>query len=366
MSKVKIKPLSNPALIKLLQHLWMGKRQFLVFVTLVLSISHITLYAQSDEAFEIWLDELREEASKQGISDATIATAFQEITPPVQRIIENDRSQPEVVQTYGSYLDARVSEWKEDNGQVRMDTHEELLNSISNQFGVQARFIVSIWGMETNYGTFPIREPIFNVLATLAYDNRRAELFRAQFFAALTMLDSGFPPYEQMKSSWAGAMGQTQFIPESYLRYAVDFDQDGRKDIWNTDADVFASIANYFKALGWRDDQTWGRKVLLPSNGENTLPARQSDGLEPDQYCKKYSSLGVWRDLQEWQKLGVRRADGSDLPTRSMPAALVIADSGDDEAFIVYRNFCSIMGYNPSFKYALSIGLLSDLLEIED
>jgi len=176
------------------------------------------------------------------------------------------------------------------------------------------------------------------------------------------MLDSGFPTYDMMKSSWAGAMGQTQFLPENYLTYAVDYDGDGKRDIWETEADVFASIANYIKARGWRNDQTWGRPVKLPPGGEDTLRAPASEGQTPDRFCSRYSSLGAWRDLQEWQELGVRRPDGSDLPTRSIPAALVFADSGDDEAFIVYRNFCSIMSYNPAFKYALSIGLLSDLV----
>ncbi len=125
---------------------------------------------------------------------------------------------------------------------------------------------------------------------------------------------------------------------------------------------MFVSIAKYFKARNWNDDQTWGRKVSLPAGAEEELVGAQSEGLTPDQYCKRYESLGIWRDLQDWQKLGVRRADGSDLPTRSIPAALVLADRGDREGYLVYRNFCSIMSYNPAFKYALSIGLMSDLL----
>lgn len=320
--------------------------------------------AQTDDAdFNNWLGELRQEAADKGISEATLAQAFANITPPVKRVIERDRSQPERVQTYDDYLTARVTDWKKETGSQLMAQHQDVLSEISKRYGVQARFIVGIWGMETNFGTYPIKEPMFNVLATLAFDNRRAAFFRAQFLAGLEILDSGFPGIEKMNSSWAGAMGQSQFIPESYLQYAVDYDEDGRKDIWDTEADVFASIANYFKARNWQDDQTWGRPVLLPKQGEENLVGAQSDGLSPDQYCKRYNSLGIWRDLQDWQALGIRAADGSDLPSRSIPAALVLADKGDDEAYLVYRNFCSIMSYNPAFKYALSIGLLADQLQ---
>ena len=330
--------------------------------TLLLCAFFLPATAQEERNFDSWLAELRQEALDSGISEASVELAFSEITPPVQRIISNDRAQPERVQTYEEYLSARVSEWKIRNGQSRMTEHSEVLADIAEQYGVQARFIVAFWGMETNFGTYPISEPIFNALATLAFDNRRAAFFRKQFMAALSMLDSGFPTYEMMKSSWAGAMGQSQFIPESYLTYAVDHDGDGKRDIWETEADVFASIANYLKARGWRDDQTWGRRVKLPPGGEDSLRGDRADGLTVDRYCRSYGSLGIWRDLQDWQALGVRRPDGSDLPSRSIPAALVFADPGDDEAFIVYRNFCSIMSYNPAFKYALSIGLLSDLV----
>jgi membrane-bound lytic murein transglycosylase B len=197
----------------------------------------------------------------------------------------------------------------------------------------------------------------------LAYDGRRSDFFRAELLKALQIIDAGHISLAQMEGSWAGAMGQSQFMPDSYLEYAVDFDQDGRADIWTSEADVFASIANYFKARSWQDDQTWGRKVRLPADGEAALAGRQGDGLTPDQTCKRYDSLGIWRDLQDWQAKGVRKPDGSALPTRSIPAALVLADTGDDEAYLVYRNFCSIMSYNPAFKYALSIGLLSDMLD---
>jgi membrane-bound lytic murein transglycosylase B len=331
------------------------------FLITAIFVYPIPLSAQERD-FDAWLAELRQEALDRGISAESVELAFSEITPPVQRIISSDRAQPERVQTYAEYLGARVSDWKIENGRKRMIEHADLLKEVGEHYGVQPRFIVAFWGMETNFGTYPIPEPLFNVLVTLSFDNRRASFFRAQFFAALEMLESGFPPYEQMKSSWAGAMGQSQFIPESYLQYAVDYDGDGNRDIWNSEADVFASIANYIKARGWRDDLTWGRPVALPPGGESRLRENESATMTAPGNCSRYSSLGVWRDLQQWQALGVRQADGSDLPGRSIPAALVYGDAGDDEAYLVYGNFCGIMAYNPALKYALSIGLLSDLI----
>lgn len=322
-----------------------------------------SIFSQSSKPFDQWLSNLRSEAQSLGVRAETIELAFSEITPPVQRIIENDRSQPEIVQTFDDYLTRRVSNWKIENGRDQIQRHTNLLGEISKEFGVQSRFIVSIWGMETNFGTFPVSESAFNVLATLSFDNRRSEFFRAQFMAAVEMLDSGFPQYEQMKSSWAGAMGQPQFIPTSYLRYAVDFDGDGLRDIWNTEADIFASIANYLKANGWSDDHTWGRPVQIPIDRERSLLESGESEISPPTLCSRYRSLSVWRDLQEWQALGVRRADGTNLPSRSIPASLVLADEGDGEAYIVYSNFCVLMSYNPALKYALSIGLLSDLFD---
>lgn len=337
------------------------KRWFTAILLIAISFC-VTLVTAQERDFNSWLEVLKQEAIDNGISAATIELAFSEITPPVQRIISNDRAQPERVQTFEDYLTARVSDWKIDNGKRRMENYDDLLTEVGAKYGVQPRFIVAFWGMETNFGTYPIKEPLFNVLATLAFDNRRADFFRAQFLAALEMLDSGFPSYEQMTSSWAGAMGQSQFIPQSYLRYAVDHDGDGKRDIWNTEADVFASIANYIKARGWRDDLTWGRPVQIPPGSEERLQSDSTGVVAAPQNCSRYRSIGIWRDLQQWQELGVRRADGTDLPSRSVAAALVYGDRGNDEAYIVYANFCGIMAYNPALKYALSIGLLSDLI----
>ena len=342
-------------------HLKTGIAVVLIFASIAFQ-DHT--FAQQDDTrrFENWLDALRQEAVERGHYGENLRLAFSEIKAPVRQVITNDRNQAEFVQTYADYLDSRVSSWKQIRGREMMHAHGSLLREIAVAYGVQPRFIVAIWGMETNFGTYPIKEPLFSVLATLAYDDRRADFFRAQFFDALKILDSGFPPYAKLKSSMAGAMGQSQFIPENYLRFAVDHDGDGKRDIWDTEADVFASIANYLAAYGWRADETWGRTVRIPAALEAGLLAGLGNDVEPVQHCRRYRDLNVWKDLQAWQDLGVRRMDGSDLPVRSIPAALVTADPGDREGYLVYRNFCSIMSFNPAFKYALSIGLLADLI----
>lgn len=323
-------------------------------------LSAVTAVAQEAVPFDDWLAELKQEALDRGFSPATVEQAFSEIVAPEPRIVSNDRNQPERVQTFQDYIDARVSDWRTRNGRQRLESHGPLLGEVATEHGVQTRFILAIWGMETNFGTYPISENVFTALATLAYDRRRAEFFRKQFFAALEILDGGFPSYEKMKSSWAGAMGQSQFLPSSYLDYAVDQDGDGRIDIWDSEADVFGSIANYLAVHGWDDSMTWGRRVRLPAGEEASLLADQANTVAPPAHCRRYSRIGPWRDLQDWQAMGLRRSDGSDLPARSLPAALLLADPEDGEGYLVYGNFCGIMAFNPAEKYALSIGLLSD------
>jgi len=320
------------------------------------------LPAEDDVAFQAWLAEVRTEAVDRGISEATLDDVLGNIKLIV-RVITKDRNQPEIKQPYGHYLKSRVSPWRKDKGALMMQEHGDSLQTVGERYGVQGRFVAAIWGIETNYGTVPLSYSVFDAVATLAYDKRRAARFRRELFAALEILDKGYSTFDEMKGSWAGAMGQPQFMPENYLRYAVDFDGDGRKDIWNSKIDVFASIANYLKAFGWQQDQTWGRKVKLPEGGEKTLMKAQTDGIAPDKICKRFKTMGAWRDLQDWQTLGVRRLNGADLPARNIPAALIIGDEGDGEGYLVYRNFCSIMRYNPSFKYALAVGLLSDVIK---
>jgi membrane-bound lytic murein transglycosylase B len=237
-----------------------------------------------------------------------------------------------------------------------------MIRSVAAAYGVQPRFIVAILGLESDYGTFPIDEPLFDVLATLAYDDRRSAQFRRELLAAFELLDKGYATLDELKSSWAGGLGAPQFTPTNVLELGVDHDKDGRIDLWSVGPDVIASVANYLRSTGWRADQTWGREVRVPDGGEDALAAPPGVGLEPDAACRTYESLGPWHGLADWQALGLRRADGTDLPARNLPAAFIAGDRGDGRGYVVYRNFCSLMQYNPAFRYALAVGLLADAI----
>jgi membrane-bound lytic murein transglycosylase B len=348
--------------------------RFTTWFAIAAVATHVGAVAQVEEqqpdaaaeaaAFATFLAEIRTTAVERGIGSATLDV----VLPSIQlhrRAVQADRSQAEFVDTYENYL-RRVSPRRIERGQAFMAEHGEMIRRVAADYGVQPRFIASIVGLESDYGTYPITEPLFDVVATLAFDGRRGAQFRREFLAALEIVDKGYATLEEMKSSWAGALGVLQFTPSNVLAHAVDHDQDGHIDLWSVGPDVVASVANYLRKNGWRSDQTWGREVQLPSGGERTLVAPQGEGLTPESTCRSYESLGAWRRLSDWQARGVRRADGGDLPVRDLPAALVVGDVGDDRGWLVYRNFCSIMRYNPAFRYALSVGLLADAVAAAD
>lgn len=313
--------------------------------------------------FLAFIEGVKKEALAKGISQRTLDQAFKNINF-LKIVIKRDRNQPEVKQTYARYLKLRVSQWRMDKGQKMMAENKDLLDKISKKYDVQPRFIAAIWGIETNYGTVPLSYSVFDALATLAFDPRRAKRFRRELMDVLTILDKGYADIEHMKGSWAGAMGQPQFMPAAYLAHAQDFDGDGKKDIWTNRGDVLASIAKYLKSFGLRSDITWGRPVTEPKgiNGA-TYIGKQSDGHSPAKVCRSFKSMGAWRKLSEWNKLGFRRLNGTDLPKVDLIAAYIEGDANDGQGYLVYQNFCSIMRYNPSFKYALGVGLLSDKIK---
>jgi membrane-bound lytic murein transglycosylase B len=313
-----------------------------------------------EAAFQAFLAEIRDTALERGIRAETVDSILPGIRIHRQAVVA-DRAQAEFVDTYERYL-RRVSPQRIEQGRALLSAHGEMIRTVAAEYGVQPRFIVAIIGLESNYGTYPISEPLFDVLATLAFDGRRGAQFRAQLLAGLEIVDKGLATPEEMKSSWAGALGVPQFTPTNVLEIAVDHDQNGRIDLWNVGPDVIASVARYLQRTGWRADQTWGREVALPPGGEETLAASMADGREPPAVCRNYQSLGAFRGLADWQALGVRSADGADLPARDLPAALIAGDPGDDRGWLIYRNFCALMRYNPAFRYALSVGLLADAI----
>lgn len=315
----------------------------------------------SQPPFHQWLEDLRAEAVAQGIRPQTLDAALADLQP-IERVIELDRRQPEFTQTYSDYITARLSETRIANGRKKVAEYRDMLEAVGAKYGVQPRFIAAIWGMETNYGAYMGSFPVIASLATLAYDPRRSAFFRKELINALKILDEGHTTVEAMQGSWAGAMGQSQFMPSSFLAYAQDFNGDGRRDIWGTTEDVFASIANYLKVHGWARDHTWGRRVSVPQDFGQSM-----DNLMPQvppPACRRALKDHTMRfPLSNWQALGVRKLDGSDLPARpDLMASMVVMEDRQGPAYLTYPNFRAILSYNCSNFYALAVGQLADAI----
>jgi len=312
--------------------------------------------APAGPPFDQWLAELRAEARAKGISEATVEAALATVDAPNTVVVARDRAQPERVQTLDGYVARWLTARTVRTAREFAAKHRTLLRRVAAAYDLPAPMLVSVWGLESNFGRFTGTYPTVAALATLAYDPRRSSLFRRELFDALTILDRGHITLDEMKGSWAGAMGQPQFMPSSYLRYAVDFDKDGRADIWTTEADVFASIANYLQAVGWESGERWGREVRVTravmDRIDRDVPMRTAG-------CQALRQMTVARPLAEWATLGVRLTDGRALPKAAMTASLV---RGDQRHFLVYRNYLTILDYNCSHAYAVAVGLLADRL----
>ena len=297
----------------------------------------------SAEDFQIWLGKLRVEAEGKGISQSVLDEALAGIQP-IPRVIELDRRQPEFTLTFTQYRDRVVPQSRIKKGRAKYQENRDLLEEIGGKIGVQPRFIVALWGIETDFGRVTGGFKVISALATLAHDGRRSAFFRKELLNALQILHEGHIAPKEMMGSWAGAMGQSQFMPSSFLAHAVDYDGDGRRDIWTTRPDVFASAANYLAKSGWRADQTWGREVKLPRDFDFAL-----------------ADLKVRKPIGGWQVLGVRRPDGGDLPTRQLSASIVLPEKGKmSPAYLVYSNYRTTLRWNRSTYFALAVGLLSD------
>lgn len=294
------------------------------------------------QSFAQFLDGVRAEARRTGVSAATVNRALSGLRP-LDRVLELDRRQPEFTLTWEQYRDRQVSQARIDRGRQVFADNRSLLEAIGGRYRVNPRVVVAIWGMETNYGSFTGNFNVVEALATLAWDGRRAAFFRAELLASLRILDAGHISADRMRGSWAGAMGQPQFMPTSFERLAVDFDGDGRRDIWDSRGDALGSIANYLARNGWQEDQRWGREVALPP-GFDAADAR----------------LDNRRPVRDWSRAGVRVVDGTALPVADFDASVLLPGGPGGQAFIVYPNFGAIRRYNPSTFYALGVGLLSD------
>jgi membrane-bound lytic murein transglycosylase B len=306
-----------------------------------------------EQTFAEWLAAFRTEAAAKGISDKTLDSALTGLEP-IPVVVERDRSQAELVLTLEQYLQRRLTPRMTATARGMARTHHKVLAAVSTKYGVPPGIIVAVWGLESNFGRFSGVRPTIATLATLAYDRRRAALFRQELIAALQILDSGDVGVDNMRGSWAGALGQPQFMPSSFLQYAQDFDGDGRRDIWTSLPDVFASIANFLKEHGWTEGQRWGREVKAPASLLQRL-----DKLAPLQTegCLAERQMTVPLPLSEWRKLGVTQPAGRRLPTADFDASMVRAGR---RQFLLYPNYQAILAYNCVNAYGLSVALLSD------
>jgi membrane-bound lytic murein transglycosylase B len=316
--------------------------RLVLFTTLLLS--HMV---QAKPSFEEYVELLKQEAIQKGYQSGFVDMAFTGIKY-YQRAVTADKNQPESKITLDTYLATRVPEWKVKQALKFYHDNAQLLGQVEEMFGVQARFIVALWGNESNFGKIMGKYPVVSSLTTLAYEGRREKLFKAQLFAALEILQQGHVVKDKFLGSWAGAMGQSQFMPTSFLIYAYDFDGDGKKDIWNNKADVFASIANYLISEGWNNELTWGRQVTIPESFSPELSGLEKSKMKP---------------LSEWQALGVRKYDGSDLPLIDIKASLIMPDGASGRIYLVYENFHTLMKWNRSTYFGAAVSYLSDRIK---
>ena len=295
-----------------------------------------------DQTFAEWREQLRAEAFSLGISEETLL-AIDDLEAPLDRVLELDDAQPEFIQTFTRYLSLRITPLQINRGQALLRQYAVLLEEVRQSYGVQPHYLVSFWAIESNYGRATGGFSVLQALATLAFDPRRADFFRTELLTALKIIDDGHIAVDNMSGSWAGAMGQLQFLPSVFARYGIDGDNDGKIDIWNSLPDIFHSAANFLSQSGWRGDERWGREVLLPSNFDFSLTGTRTR-----------------KPLQEWNELGIIQMNGSPIPVANMRASVILPAGAGGPAFLTYANFRATMVYNPSTFYALTVGHLAD------
>lgn len=293
-------------------------------------------------SFEAFLASMRAEARQAGIAPATLDRAFAGLTPN-PKVIERDRHQPEFTMTWARYRALVVSDQRIANGRAAFQHHRALLERIEARWGVPPGVIMGIWGLESSFGTELGSFRVVQALATLGWEGRRATFFRTELLAALRILNHGDVVPARMTGSYAGAMGQPQFMPSAYLRYAVDYEGTGKRDIWTSVPDTLASIANYLADSGWKAGGRWGQKVTLPAGFDSSDSGR-----------------GNRQTVADWVRRGVGAADGQALAPPETEAALILPDGPGGEAFLAYGNFTAVRRYNPSDFYVIAVGLIGD------
>jgi len=303
----------------------------------------VLVTVEMEDRLAEWLTGFRAEALAAGISAGTFNKAFQGITLDV-KVLELNQKQPEFVRPIWGYLGSALSDKRKADGAAQLAANRQLFDRLEAAYGVEREVLAAIWGLETHYGTFTGSRNVIRSLTTLAFEGRRADFGRTQLLAALKIIEAGDISPEAMNGSWAGAMGHTQFIPTTYLDHAVDFDGDGKRNIWESHADGLGSAANYLKASGWDKGDPPVREVVLPMGFDYALADR-----------------GISKTGAEWQSLGVQTVSGAELPTRerSLEAYLIIPAGYKGPAFLAYPNFRTILRYNNATAYAMAVSYLS-------
>jgi len=327
----------------------------LLLTTALLTAQQDAVQPPPQPPFEEWLQGVIDEARARGYSEELIGQTLTGVTP-ISRVIERDSSQAEFTITLDRYFKTRVTPRIIRIGRQHALQEHTLLQKVRSQYGVPPGIVLAVWGLESHYGQFTGAYPVFQALATLAYEPRRAEFFRGELFKALSIVQSGFIDARTMTGSWAGAMGQPQFMPSSYLAHAVDFDNDGLRDIWHSEADTVASIASYLKNYGWVAGQTWGREVTISNAAREKIAAIPMR----DAGCSAKRQMTERRPLIDWRDAGLRLKSGAALPRADVVASLVEVGG---RSFLVYPNYETILDYNCAHLYALSVAMLADRLQ---
>lgn len=329
---------TSPIMSLLFKHL---SRLLLVSVT---TLPFIVNAADNDD-FEQCISNMKVQATSAGFSDYIVNDVIPTLSP-LKRVIALDQRQPEFSQSFADYLKLRLTHYHIQTGRKKLREHKVLFDKLSKQYGIPAQYLVAFWGLETNFGRHKGKMSVLNSLATLACDQRRSKYFTSEIFDLFHLIDNKTVTVKQLEGSWAGAMGHMQFMPSAFRKYAIDGDNDGKIDLWQSETDALTSAANYLNSIGWREKERWGRQVKLPENF----------AFEKIKFDQFYS-------LATFKNLGVTRANGTALSDYKIDAELVLPAGARGPAFLVYPNFNVIMKWNLSENYALSVGLLANRIQ---
>lgn len=322
------------------------KNAGLIALAVIQALISASVLAEENRSFKKWISDLEQEALSRGISQATLDEVLIDLKP-IPRVIELDRNQPEFRMTLTEYLDRVTPKRRITRGKRELEKHRSLLVELYERYSVEPRFLIAFWGVETNYGRLTGDFSVIASIATLAYDGRRSAFFRRELMHALQILDDAHISPDKMKGSWAGAMGQLQFMPSTFQAFAVDHDGDGKIDIWDNLGDAFASAANYLARSGWVKGQPWGFEVRLPET-----------------FAPELLGLKVRKPLSQWESLGVRRPEGTDLSEGpDLMASVVRPDGSNGRAFVALHNYRVILKWNRSSFFGVAVGTLADRIQ---